>query len=562
MKLISIHIDNFGCYNNYDYNFEAGLNQIIGGNGFGKSTLADFIFVMFYGMPTRKSNSTFADREHYFPFAGGRFGGSVNFECEGKNYTVFRTFGAKSEKTDELKLYEDNNDVTSILGGSNPGVYFMGVSEDTFKKSLYIANNILDTAVSGEIEIMIKNNGNTENQSKTADEIIKSIEKKIKTGVSEINRLKNDLSTAQSETRQIDNIEKANEKLKKEKEALTAEKTEISRKVESFREQAVINEQFRHYYGIKSSADSKKKMLEQLLEEEKAKPGVKNKSGKALSVAGFIILAVGVLFCVLPLKRTIGIIITAAGILMALLGIMKAVFGKETVTANDNEVRIDLIRKDLEELTKSANDFYEKNNLASKTEVKDLDENETKRRIEFIDSEINRLSNNIIVNDNSLKNLFESKFDIEDLSSKIAELYKKNEILEKTKEYITLADKRMNENFVDPVKEGFKTYIEKFGKLSGYEIEFDDDYNMIFKNAGRIYVSKHLSAGIKAVIALCMRLSVIDVIFKNNPFLILDDPFYALDSENLNIVSGIINEICKERQVIYFTCHESRQFKA
>ena len=43
MKLISLHIDNFGQFNNFDYVFEDGINQIIEENGWGKSTLAAFI---------------------------------------------------------------------------------------------------------------------------------------------------------------------------------------------------------------------------------------------------------------------------------------------------------------------------------------------------------------------------------------------------------------------------------------------------------------------------------------------------------------------------------------
>ena len=39
MKLISLHIDNFGQFNNFDYVFEDGINQIIEENGWGKSTL-------------------------------------------------------------------------------------------------------------------------------------------------------------------------------------------------------------------------------------------------------------------------------------------------------------------------------------------------------------------------------------------------------------------------------------------------------------------------------------------------------------------------------------------
>ena len=49
MKLVSLHIDNFGKFNNFDLDFNDGLNQFVKDNGWGKSTLTAFIKVMFYG---------------------------------------------------------------------------------------------------------------------------------------------------------------------------------------------------------------------------------------------------------------------------------------------------------------------------------------------------------------------------------------------------------------------------------------------------------------------------------------------------------------------------------
>ena len=57
MKLIRCHIENFGILHDFDYVFNAGINVIHAENGWGKSTLASFIRVMFYGFDkeTKKS---------------------------------------------------------------------------------------------------------------------------------------------------------------------------------------------------------------------------------------------------------------------------------------------------------------------------------------------------------------------------------------------------------------------------------------------------------------------------------------------------------------------------
>ena len=51
MKLISLYIENFGCLHQYDLEFRDGLTVIREPNGFGKTTLAEFIRAMFYGFP-------------------------------------------------------------------------------------------------------------------------------------------------------------------------------------------------------------------------------------------------------------------------------------------------------------------------------------------------------------------------------------------------------------------------------------------------------------------------------------------------------------------------------
>ena len=49
MKLISLHIVNYGKLSNYDFLFE-NINVICQENGYGKSTIVSFIKSMFYGL--------------------------------------------------------------------------------------------------------------------------------------------------------------------------------------------------------------------------------------------------------------------------------------------------------------------------------------------------------------------------------------------------------------------------------------------------------------------------------------------------------------------------------
>ena len=62
MKLIRCHIENFGVLHDFDYVFNDGINIIHAENGWGKSTFASFIRVMFYGFD-RETKKSMEERE-------------------------------------------------------------------------------------------------------------------------------------------------------------------------------------------------------------------------------------------------------------------------------------------------------------------------------------------------------------------------------------------------------------------------------------------------------------------------------------------------------------------
>ena len=66
MKLISCHIENFGKLHDWSHDFTSGSNVFCEDNGWGKSTLASFIKVMFYGFSgDGKHSDTENERHHY-----------------------------------------------------------------------------------------------------------------------------------------------------------------------------------------------------------------------------------------------------------------------------------------------------------------------------------------------------------------------------------------------------------------------------------------------------------------------------------------------------------------
>ena len=55
MRLISCHIENFGKLQNVDFEFNKDCTIFCEDNGWGKSTLASFVKVMFFGFDNAKA---------------------------------------------------------------------------------------------------------------------------------------------------------------------------------------------------------------------------------------------------------------------------------------------------------------------------------------------------------------------------------------------------------------------------------------------------------------------------------------------------------------------------
>ena len=83
MKLLNIHIDDYGKLSNFELDFTVNPSIIFEDNGWGKSTLASFIRVMFYGFEgeTKKKVSE-RERYKYKPWNKGNYGGRIIFEAD------------------------------------------------------------------------------------------------------------------------------------------------------------------------------------------------------------------------------------------------------------------------------------------------------------------------------------------------------------------------------------------------------------------------------------------------------------------------------------------------
>ena len=135
MKVIHLHIDNFGTLQNTDLDFTDGKNSFLKDNGWGKTTLAAFLRVMFFGFDNETKKVKDREKTKYIPWNGGTYGGEILFECNGKQYLLSRSFnGQKNEFSlkDAVTLL-DSTDYTENIGEE-----IFGVDRESFKRTSFI----------------------------------------------------------------------------------------------------------------------------------------------------------------------------------------------------------------------------------------------------------------------------------------------------------------------------------------------------------------------------------------------------------------------------------------
>ena len=159
MRLISLHVENFGKLQQLDERFNAGLNVRLQSNGWGKSTLAVFIKAMLYGLPATTRRSLIEnERKRYAPWQGGAYGGSLDIEVDGKEYRIERLFGTKEA--------EDTLSVTDLQTGSpadtdwaeSPGERLFGVDIAAYERTTYLSQRPDDMTEHGMDRVHTKLN--------------------------------------------------------------------------------------------------------------------------------------------------------------------------------------------------------------------------------------------------------------------------------------------------------------------------------------------------------------------------------------------------------------------
>ena len=131
--------------------------------------------------------------------------------------------------------------------------------------------------------------------------------------------------------------------------------------------------------------------------------------------------------------------------------------------------------------------------------------------------------------------------------------------LDATMAYLQQARDEISADYTDVVQERFRYYLQLLLGSEMGEAQIDANFGISYSQAGATRSLESLSAGYADLVVVCMRMALCDALYtKEQPFVIMDDPFINVDDELMGHGFALLDKLAANRQVVYFTCSSSR----
>ena len=260
MIIKKIEIKGFGKLKNFILNLDKGVQVIYGQNEAGKSTLMNFIKLMFYSRQREKSTRTSPEdkalREKFSPWSGEAMGGSIEFEHEGCLYKLQKTINKSSFSKDSVLLRNQTLGKIIELGKREEvGERIFSLDLSSFERSSYIKDfgkvgfDNVKISYDSILNKMI-NLAQTGDEEVCAVSVISRLDKALK----ELERpsgksgkmwlLKSQIQSLKEELQSLEELEQSQSLLKDEEKSLKkllAEKKILENKINSLEIKEKIN---------------------------------------------------------------------------------------------------------------------------------------------------------------------------------------------------------------------------------------------------------------------------------------------------------------------------------
>ncbi len=137
-------------------------------------------------------------------------------------------------------------------------------------------------------------------------------------------------------------------------------------------------------------------------------------------------------------------------------------------------------------------------------------------------------------------------------------LLKRLDTINRSMSFLEKAKENLSTRYISDMTDAFDKYIHKLAPDRD-DILLTAELDTQILSGGRAKESGYHSRGFDDMANISTRLALADVMYKNEkPLLILDDPFCNMDDKKIKNALDFLNEMGKDRQILYFTCHTSR----
>lgn len=228
MIIKNIYINHFGCLKDKHIEFNDGLNVVSLPNESGKSTIAEFIRVMLYGVNSLRFNQ----RKKYMPFGCTSMGGEMTVCLDSMDYIIKRTFGTRKS--------DDKIEVINAVSGAkvkeysvdNVGRVMCSISGDAYENTCYVKqlSSKINDVKSSEIQsklINLSQNSDEDYSYRNAVAILDNAVKELNGPRGKINQVQSVLNDLAVKTAEKNKIKAEYEQTKIQLDKLTKENKEV-----------------------------------------------------------------------------------------------------------------------------------------------------------------------------------------------------------------------------------------------------------------------------------------------------------------------------------------------
>ncbi len=617
MKLISANIVSFGKLQNVQVPFNRGLNVFKQKNGYGKTTVANFVRAMLYGFGYNRVKGA-TDASHWQPWnSNDRFGGSLTVEHNGQEYRIERFFGATA-RSETCHVFNNKTGAEQHWKLS-PGETMLGLTAESYDRSAYFPQEAVELGSNDNLDARLANlvQNSAEDYDKVQDKLRaykKNLryEKGVGGQIAELEQKQYDLErqrdAAARAKRRSDEIADELERIAVQKNEIVTKQAELNERSQQLQrrilqaqptdEEKVARERLQtvteRLSAIPSEFEEDYSHCEEIFRQMEATPAPSERKPKRpawlFGIAAALLAAVGVTMAVLSAVDLLPVALgVAAGAVAVIAGVVcVCVCAAKAKSSPVVDARQPLQNEYLNVAGKyvfadgSLNDVRRalwekysayKSDLGLRDALKEM-VNKPRESAESWEqklSEVTSEKNDVEARGNALlleqarleeerKTLRVDTVEFEDRLLSVREQRDAAEYRYRVADVASQLLARAKENLSGSYLPRLCARTsELLGEVSAtpLEVTLDRNFTVSLRENGVTKPLGEFSRGLRENTLLCFRVALSELLYDGEiPFLIVDDAFVNFDENNFVRATELLKRLSTRAQVVYFTCHD------